>query len=268
MPKSYDEAVAALYQAPHEAFAAERQRLAAEFKATGDKLTAARFAKLARPTISAWAVNQLWWHARAEFDAFFESATELRSGQLDARAEHRQAAAKLSGRARKLLSEAGHAASEATVRRVEATLAALAATGSFAPDPAGALAKDRDPPGFEAFADSSESAHAPQAVAKPKPSTSHEDAAATKQAQAAEAQRAREAAEAERKRLAEARAKQQAERRAAETTLRDAKHELSAREQEHERIGKELAAAEHALEKARAALHTAEERLAKLTDDD
>ena len=45
---------------------------------------ATRFAKLGRPTISAWAVNQLWWHARDAFDALFETAARLRKGDLHA----------------------------------------------------------------------------------------------------------------------------------------------------------------------------------------
>src|SRR5450432_3017527 len=105
MESSYDEALAALYQTPHESFVAERQRLSAELKASGDKATAARLAKLARPTISAWAVNQLWWHARSAFDELFETAGELRAGKLAASSAHRQALAKLSARARKLLTD-------------------------------------------------------------------------------------------------------------------------------------------------------------------
>jgi hypothetical protein len=155
MTMGYDEAVQALYRAPHEAFVTERKRLAAELKASGDAAGAQRLGKLARPTISAWAVNQLFWHERATFQQMFESAAELRAGKLAARDAHRRAMATLSARARKLLAEGGHAVSEGTVRRVEATLAGLAAAGGFAPEPEGALTKDRDPPGFEAFGISS-----------------------------------------------------------------------------------------------------------------
>ena len=67
----YDDAVAELYQVPIDRFVAERKRLAGELKAAGDKDGAARLAKLARPPISAWAVDQLWWRARDGFDALF-----------------------------------------------------------------------------------------------------------------------------------------------------------------------------------------------------
>jgi hypothetical protein len=145
----YDDAIEALHRAPVEAFVAERKRLAAALKAAGDRDGAARLAKRPRPSVSAWAVNQLHWHARAELDAMFETAARLRSGQLDATAAHRDAIAALRARATELLRDGGHPTTEATLRRVTTTLAALAAVGGFDPDPPGALAADRDPPGFD-----------------------------------------------------------------------------------------------------------------------
>src|SRR5688572_20852784 len=146
----YEDAVVELHKAPHGEFVNERKRLAGELKAEGDKAGATRLGKLPRPPISAWTVNQLWWQARDEFDALFESAEKLRGGDLGATAEHRDATSKLRQRAQQILAEAGHAATESTLRRVTTTLAALAATGGFDPDPEGALSADRDPPGFEA----------------------------------------------------------------------------------------------------------------------
>src|SRR5215468_2971510 len=122
----YEDAVETLFQAPHEQFVAERKRLAGELKAAGDKDGAARLAKLARPPISAWVVDQLWWRARAAFDALFETARQLRDGQLDAMAAHREAIAKLRAEAASILTDAEHGATEATLRRVTQTLAALA----------------------------------------------------------------------------------------------------------------------------------------------
>jgi hypothetical protein len=150
MSASYDEAVAELYRAPHDAFVAERKRLATELKAAGDKAGAARLLKLGRPTLSAWAVNQLWWQARDLFDGLLAAAARLRAGDQAATAERRDAIAALKSRAAALLVDGGHAVNEATLRRVTTTLAALAATGGFEPDAPGALAADRDPPGFDA----------------------------------------------------------------------------------------------------------------------
>jgi hypothetical protein len=280
MSSRYDEAVAALYQAPHESFVAERQRLAAELKASGDKAAAAQLAKLARPAISAWAVNQLWWHARPVFEQLFDSAAELRAGKLAARSAHRQALAKLSASARKLLSEAGHAASESTVRRVEMTLSGLAAAGGFDPEPAGALSKDRDPPGFDAFGGASLAADDSAAAVgsqEDEPQASHahrkpqapdpQALAEAKRREHAEAQRARDAALAEKKRVAEERAKRQAKRHDLELAVREAKSALSTRERERERIAKELATAERDVERARSAVEQAEAEIASLASE-
>src|SRR5688572_25591336 len=151
MALSFEDAVSELYRAPLDQFVAERKRLAGELKAAGDKAAAARFAKLGRPTISAWAVNQLWWHARDIFDPLLASAERLRAGDVSARASHRELLARLRARAADLLVASGHGATEATLRRVSTTLAAVSATGSFEPDPWGALAADREPPGFDAL---------------------------------------------------------------------------------------------------------------------
>ena len=67
---SYDEAVTALYQAPVSSFIAERKRLAGELRDAGDKAGATKLGKLAKPTLSAWVVNQLYWHARDAYDFF------------------------------------------------------------------------------------------------------------------------------------------------------------------------------------------------------
>src|SRR5512139_459250 len=104
----YDDAVASLFQVPLDQFVAERKRLAAALKAAGDKTGAARLAKLARPPISAWVVDQLWWRAREAFEALFETAQRLRDGKLDAMAAHRDAIARLRAQAAKLLTDAEH----------------------------------------------------------------------------------------------------------------------------------------------------------------
>src|SRR5579859_2673358 len=152
MATTYDGAVEALYRGPLDAFVAERKRLAGELKAGGDKDGAARLVKLGRPSISAWAVNQLYWHEREAFDRLLATAARLRRGEHDAASEHQRALSALRALTATLLTGAGHAAPESTLRRVTTTLAALAVTGGFEPDPPGALVADREPPGFEALA--------------------------------------------------------------------------------------------------------------------
>jgi hypothetical protein len=276
---SYDDAVAALYQAPHGEFVAERKRLAADLKAAGDKAGATRLGKLPRPPISAWTVNQLWWQARDDFDALFESAGKLRKGDLRASGEHRDLMAKLRQRASTILTEAGHAATESTLRRVTTTLAALAASGSFDPDPPGALAADRDPPGFEAVG--IVGAPVERAPSKPKPEAAaaddDDDGGAAKRAKADKA--AREEREAEEKRqlaeaAAERRRKEQAEakRRAAlrqvETALASAKTEVERKQKDVDRLRKAVETAEAAVEKSQATVDELEAKLAELAAEE
>jgi DNA repair exonuclease SbcCD ATPase subunit len=137
-------AVAELYQVPLEQFVAERKRLAKE---SGDKSLLER----KKPSISAWVVNQLYWHARDAFDRMMETADQLRKGKLDADRPHRDAIAKLRQRAATILEDAGHGATEGVLRRVTTTLSALAAAGGWEPSEPGTLAYDLDPPGFGAL---------------------------------------------------------------------------------------------------------------------
>jgi hypothetical protein len=151
---TYAGAIEELFRAPLDSFVAERQRLAAELKRAGDAAAAARLSKIARPSISAWAVNQLWWRARHDVENLFEAAADVRASDASDRQAgnaYRAALQSLRERASTLLGEAGHAPSEVTLRRVTSTLAALAAAGGFEPDAPGALSKDREPPGFDAM---------------------------------------------------------------------------------------------------------------------
>jgi len=243
MPHGYEQAVAELYRAPHESFVSERKRLAGALKAEGDKAGAAQLAKLGRPPISAWAVNQLWWHARAAFDELFETAAELRKGKLSASPAHRKALASLNARAQKLLSEAGHGANDATLRRIHMTLAGLAAAGSFEPDAPGTLSKDRDPPGFEAFGIASSSAEpvedepksersapTPARAARAPDQPHPRGKVAAKPRIAAHGQPSHESAAAERKRASEAEAAERKQKAEAEAAARKQKAEAEAAE--------------------------------------
>jgi hypothetical protein len=171
---AYDDAVRELYQAPVDEFVAVRKRLAGELRAAGDRYGASRLAACKRPTIAAWAVNQLYWHARDGFDCMLATAERLRAGELAAQAAHRDAIASLRQRAAALLGDAGHAATEATLRKVTTSLAAVAAAGGFDPDPPGALAEDRAAPGFAAAISSD--------VHEPAPAAPERDVAAERRA--------------------------------------------------------------------------------------
>jgi hypothetical protein len=224
-----------LYRAPFDEFVATRDRLAGALKAGGDKPAASALAKRKRPSISAWAVNQLWWHARADVEALFEIAARVRGGDLAASSTHRDALAKLRTRAAALL---GGAPAESVLRRVATTLSALAAIGSFDPDRPGALTADRDPPGFEALAGlaTTESRTPVAAVARSAP-VAYDDTHEREQRERERAERA-ERAEQERRAKHERELTRARARVAAATAAVDAARD-------------ELAAAEAALEAAR-----------------
>jgi hypothetical protein len=248
---SYDDALAALYRAPLDEFVAERKRLALELTRAGDKSSAALLSKNPRPSVSAWVVNQLWHEAREEFDELFASGARVRSGQLGEAATHREATNQLVSRAAKLLQATGHSSTEATLRKVRATLSALAASGSFAPDAPGALRSDRDPPGFEVM----HLGDAPARTVSRAKGESKEDIERTRaETQAAERRAAAKArARAERERLTEA--------------LQTARAKLERLERQRDEQQKTLAETEVRLEQARTALDEVEGRLAAVSED-
>lgn len=262
----YDEAVAELSQAKLENFVEERKRLAKELKQAGDADGSKRLSQRARPTISVWTVNQLYWRARPAFEHLFETAAPLRSGGLAGGAQHREALAKLREEAVKLLEQEGHAASDVTLRRVMTTLSALAASGGFDPDPPGALSSDRDPPGFEAIGivGDAHDSHVEHKKEHAEEQRSHKPTEADRRAAAAERERARREQEAEREREELARKKLQAERRKLETELNSERRKLEAREKEVGRRRRELEQAEAALKESQDAVDAVEEQLRKL----
>lgn len=246
---AYDDAVATLHRGPFADFVQERKRLAAELKAAGEKEAAAKLAKLTRPPVSAWAVNQLWWHERAAFEALIGAAAEVKVGDREASRAHREALARLRERAAQLLQEAGNAASEATLRRVTTTLSAIAAAGTFDPDPPGALSADRDPPGFEAlgFGEMPAKGHEPER---------HEPARDDGARRALEAERRRAEAEAQKRR--------QAERERIMGQLREARALQTAQQRELSRLKIEVETAEQGLKETQALLARLEDELTNL----
>jgi hypothetical protein len=258
---AYDEAVTTLYQAALSDFVAERKRLVAELKAAGDKDAAARVARLVRPPVSAWAVNQLWWREREAFEALVAAAGRVKVGDREASLAHRQALARLKEAAQSLLQEAGNAATEPTLRRVTTTLSAVAATGGFQPDAPGALSADRDPPGFEALGFGAVPPPTTTAAAAPPDDQSAKDAGARR---ALEAEK-RRAEETERRRIEEAeRQRRLAERERLSAKLRAAEQARDTQQREVQNLRAELETAEQGLKKSQALVAQIEAELASL----
>jgi hypothetical protein len=143
----FEDARRALYQAPLAEFVNERKRLADELRAAGETKPAAKLRTLPRPSVSAWATNQVYWHARDVFDEMLAAAKKLKHNDLTATAAHRDAITKLRQRAEAMLTDAGHSATSATLHKVTTNLAAISVHGFF-PDEPGELTSDRDAPGF------------------------------------------------------------------------------------------------------------------------
>jgi hypothetical protein len=152
-----------LYQLPLAEFVAERNALAARVKAEQGKEAADHIRTLAKPGLTAWVVNQLYWRYRQEFMALVEAGDALRFAQqarlagedadltaaVDAR---RLALDALLAHGADLLTSAGHAPSHELKQRLSTTLEALATYGKGEGSPrAGRLTHDVDPPGFAAL---------------------------------------------------------------------------------------------------------------------
>jgi hypothetical protein len=154
----------ALFKLPLAEFTGARNELAARLKKSGRRDEAARVKALAKPSISAWAVNQLYWNHREEFDRLIASGERFHKAQtsrsagkvadmreaLDAR---REALTHLADLATSLLQAADHTPSVETIRRITTTLEGLSAYASRSDGPRpGRLTNDVDPPGFESLA--------------------------------------------------------------------------------------------------------------------
>jgi hypothetical protein len=150
----------ALFALPLSEFTAARNVLVKRLKQEKRADEAARVQALAKPSIAAWAVNQLYWKHRNEFDRLLAAGARLsqaHAAQLSGKATdvkgplaaRREAASDLLRLAEKLLGDAGHSATPDTLRRIAMTLETLAVPGAPV---AGRLTEDVAPLGFESLA--------------------------------------------------------------------------------------------------------------------
>jgi hypothetical protein len=151
----------ALFKLTLSEFTGERNALAARLKKGGRGDESVRVKALAKPSISAWAVNQLYWNHHEAFDRLIASGERFHKAQIsgkiadmrEALDTRREALTDLTDLATSLLRDAGQNPSLDTVRRITTTLEAMSvyASRSDAPRP-GRLTHDVDPPGFESLA--------------------------------------------------------------------------------------------------------------------
>lgn len=159
--------VDSLFMLPLAEFIDARNKLAARLKQGGSANDASMVKSLAKPSISAWAANQLYWNHREAFDKLVAAGQRFRQVQmsglagkaaemrasLDAR---RESLSQLSDLATSSLLDSGHNPTSDILRRVTANLEALSVHASLHDGPTpGRLTHDVDPPGFGSFGFSS-----------------------------------------------------------------------------------------------------------------
>lgn len=159
MPK-LDDDIDDLFKLPLTEFIGARKALAARLKQRGLGNEAEGVKSLAKPSISAWTVNQLFWRQREAFDELIATGQRFHKAQasgkmvnmLEALDARREALSHLSELAAEALRAAGHNPSLDTLRRIGTTLEALSAYASLSGGPTlGRLTEDIDPPGFDSF---------------------------------------------------------------------------------------------------------------------
>jgi DNA repair exonuclease SbcCD ATPase subunit len=153
--------VADLYTLPLDDFTTARNELAARLRKSGDRAAADQVKALPKPSITAWALNQVARRHRNLVDSLLASANELRSAQQQllagrnsagfrAATQHeRQAVTAIVRAAANVLAEDGHPPSKTTLDRLEASASAAAADADHGELlRAGRLVRDLDPSGF------------------------------------------------------------------------------------------------------------------------
>jgi hypothetical protein len=156
VPLSEDD-VAELYSVPREEFLPARQRLVKRLRSEDDREAAAAAGALRKPTVAAWAVNQLARERREDIEGLIEvgrtvgrlqrkgprSQDELREATRD----RRRRIDELTQAAEELLSNAGAGSSRATLDAVAGTLEAAVRDESAREQVLrGALDKELEPP--------------------------------------------------------------------------------------------------------------------------
>jgi hypothetical protein len=256
MSKEIDSRIEELYQLPLDEFTGARNALA---KSSGD----ASVKKLEKPTLAAWAVNQLYWRQRKIYDDLIKTSGQVRAAHqqmlagksADVRAPevfHNEALRKSKEAIRALLEAAGHSPSDGVMTPITETLDALPTM-----DPPGRLTKPLRRTGFEALQGVTIAA---------RPSKPVEKKAEPSRPAATESEKERKKREADQQELAMARERlrfAEAAEREAEASLDRAKRTLDRAERTRERIEGELEEAAVAEKSARKEVATSEAALQK-----
>jgi hypothetical protein len=157
-PVDIDAELDRLYGLPLDEFTKARNELSAHLKKSGEPDAAAEVKALPKPSVPAWAVNQLARTRKRDVRALLDAAERARSGKAKktlraALDEQREALRRLTDEGRELLEAERGTAPDAMLQRIASTLRAAAS------DPAaaellerGRVNEDLEPAGFEALA--------------------------------------------------------------------------------------------------------------------
>lgn len=240
---SLDDEIDRLFQLPPGEFTAARNALA---KDAGPR--AAEIKALTKPSLPAWAVNQLHWTQPKIYNALVESAEDLRAthkavmagkrGDLrGAGKSHDEAVDAALKAALDILAQSGNAVTDATRQAVGTTLRALPGD-----EPPGRLTKPLQPRGFDMLAGIQTTGRV-KAAPRPRPFPVAKPIDKDGKAEAARAAKAREAAT------------------AAARAVRAAEQEARREEFEAARAARDVEKADRRVEEARRALDKAEEEV-------
>jgi len=233
-----DAAIDRLYQLPLDQFTTARNALAKE--ATSD---APNIRGLEKPSVAAWAVNQLYWKRRPVYDGLVRASEKLRaahkavltgrSGDLRETGQAHESQIELATKATlEVLANEGQPVTDATKQSIVTTLRALPTDGA-----PGRLTRPLQPGGFEMLAGLSVAAGRAKPAA---PASSRGEPGGKPPAKTTKAlERARTAAAAAARAL-----------RDAEHAAKRAEFELARASREAEKLTKELADFRETLERA------------------
>jgi DNA repair exonuclease SbcCD ATPase subunit len=264
--RSVNKEIDRLYGLPREEFTAARDRAAKDLRSGGDREGAATVKGLRRPTVAAWAVNQMVRRERQGLADLLESGDRLRKAQRralsgvsagglqEAAADRRRAVNALVKAAQAILQEAGQASSS-TLEAVHHTLEAASVdeeAGRLVQQ--GRLAKELSQPAGFGSVDGLSLVPAP-----PEPEPSRRPAPSKKAERAKASASGSAAAERAAARLAELRAERDRIRR----EVRDLDRSASQARRAAQRAGQ---AAVKAAEEAERARREAEEARRKARD--
>src|SRR5262249_36517481 len=114
-----EDQVDALFKLPLAEFIGARNELVARLKRVGRSDDASLVKAMAKPSVSAWVVNQLYWFHREEFDELLAAGGRVRQAQASRTSAHaadmreslearRDALRRLTESATAMLGDAGH----------------------------------------------------------------------------------------------------------------------------------------------------------------